>query len=165
MKRPTTMVLALTLGSILAIGTSACGHNAQPAPNGSRDSAGAEAGGSAQGSPMAVDANGSWGAMMDHMQQMHGQFQMMSGQDHWMHAGSMMSGSQHMMALSKEFSTMADAMHEAMGQLQSLMSESEGEHGTISISLNRMQNHLQVMSEQLDQMHQEMDALSQGAEQ
>lgn len=61
--------------------------------------------------------------------------------------------------------TMADAMHEAMGQLQSLVSESEGEHGTISPSLNRMQNHLQVMSEQLDQMHQEMTALSQGTDQ
>ena len=65
----------------------------------------------------------------------------------------------------KRPTTMADAMHEAMGQLQSLMSESEDEHGAISPSLNRKQKHLHVMSEQLHQMHQEMNALSQGAEQ
>jgi len=105
---------------------------------------------------------GSMGSMMDHMQQMHGRFQDMGENGYWMHEGGMMPGSQHMMSLSGDLATMADAMHGAMGQMQSLMGQSGGGSSAYMPHLEQMQQHMKSMSEQLDAMAGIMPRLREG---
>jgi len=107
---------------------------------------------------------GSMGSMMDHMQQMHGRFQEMGDQSYWMHGGSAMPDSQYIMALSGNLATMTEAMHGAMGQMQSLWEQSQGEGSPYAQHLQQMQQHMQSMSQQLDEMSQTMQSLRKSTE-
>ena len=100
------------------------------------------------------------GQMMDHMRTMHGDFQRMSGEDHWMHDGRMMDGGRHMMSMSGHMAMMTKDLESAMGDLETMMGQSamtDEEH------LEQMRRHMQTMTEQLDTMRQLMSEIPAGA--
>lgn len=123
--------------------------------------------GGAQGAPSGTGGmhaesgmGGSMGPMMEHMGQMHGRLAGMSDPSQWMHGGQMMSGAQHMTALSADLATMANGMREAMGEMQTMMQQPDREEWFGPQHLEQMRRHMEAMSEQLDLMTETMGQVS-----
>ena len=101
----------------------------------------------------------SMGEMMGHMQGMHGRFQQMSQEQHWVHDGRMMPEGERMMSMSHHMASMTEAMQQAMGDMQSLMDRYGEGDGPQADHLQQMQQHLQAMAGQLDAMGQVMSEM------
>lgn len=158
--------LTIALASIVMLGGVAC--NAQGPSSG--DAAGQEPARQMQGHMGDVETmHGrgggmmSMGDMMSHMQTMHGRFQQMSQQQHWMQGGMMMSGGEQMMSMSRQMTTMTEAMQEAMSDMQTLMQRYGEGPGPEAEHLQQMQGHMQAMADQLDAMGQIMSEMPRGS--